>query len=173
MLKLLTPDFYVESVFDLDLEDLKRRGITTIMSDLDNTLVPWDQDSVNPTLLNWVNKVKKSGMKFILVSNAVEKRIDYFTQELGVPGIGKARKPLSRAFKEALDQLGVTVQETAMVGDQVFTDVLGGNRIGLYTILVVPLSQKELAITRVFRRLERLVLRYLVARGKLRGKPKV
>ncbi len=81
---------------------------------------------------------------------------------LGIPGLSKANKPSRRAFLQALDLLGSRPEQAAMIGDQVFTDVLGGNRLGLYTILVVPLCRREFLGTRVLRLVERVILRNLV-----------
>jgi HAD superfamily phosphatase (TIGR01668 family) len=77
-------------------------------------------------------------------------------------------KPRRRAFRRALHIMELTSQETAVIGDQIFTDVLGGNRLGLYTILVTPISEKEFIWTRLMRKLERFVLNYLKKRNMLR-----
>jgi len=159
---LLLPKLYVESIFCLDLEKLKALGIDTIITDLDNTLVPWVEHEANPTLLAWLEQLRARGFKVCLVSNALEQRIAHFRQVLGIPGLSKANKPSRRAFLQALDLLGSRPEQAAMIGDQVFTDVLGGNRLGLYTILVVPLCRREFLGTRVLRLVERVILRNLV-----------
>lgn len=164
MFDLLRPRLYVESIHQIDLAELQRRGIQAICSDLDNTLVPWSANEANPELLGWLQSVTASGMEVFLVSNAVPERLQRFLKLLGVRGIGKAGKPRRRAFLQALRQLNLPAERVALVGDQIFTDVLGGNRVGLYTILVVPLSRTEFIGTRVMRRLERLVLRALQQR---------
>ncbi|MBS3937462.1 MAG: YqeG family HAD IIIA-type phosphatase [Peptococcaceae bacterium] len=162
MPSLLLPKLYVESIFCLDLEKLKALGIDTIITDLDNTLVPWVEHEANPTLLAWLEQLRARGFKVCLVSNALEQRIAHFRQVLGIPGLSKANKPSRRAFLQALDLLGSRPEQAAMIGDQVFTDVLGGNRLGLYTILVVPLCRREFLGTRVLRLVERVILRNLV-----------
>lgn len=162
MPSLLLPKLYVESIFCLDLEKLKALGIDTIITDLDNTLVPWVEHEVNPDLLAWLKELRAQGFKVCLVSNALEQRIAHFRQVLGIPGLSKANKPSRRAFLQALDLLGSRPEQAAMIGDQVFTDVLGGNRLGLYTILVVPLCRREFLGTRVLRLVERVILRNLV-----------
>lgn len=158
----LLPDLYVESIYHIDLAKLKARGINTIVTDLDNTLVPWSETAVNQQLLDWLEQLRGKGFKVCLVSNAVESRIAYFRGAMSIPGFSKAYKPLSKAFKQALELLQSEPHQTAMIGDQVFTDVLGGNRMGLYTILVVPLSKEEFIGTRVVRLFERWILRKLV-----------
>lgn len=162
MLHKLLPDLYVESIYQIDFEKLKARGIDTIVTDLDNTLVSWSESTVNPKLIDWLEQLRGKGFKVCLVSNAVESRIAHFRGAMSIPGFSKANKPLRKAFKQALQLLGSEPQHTAMIGDQIFTDVLGGNRMGLFTILVVPLSKKEFIGTRVVRIFERWVLRHLV-----------
>lgn len=159
MPRLLTPDLYVESVYDIDFAALKKRGIDNIITDLDNTLVPWIEKDVNPRLMQWVGSLKSGGFRVCLVSNATESRVESFRQSMSVPGISKAGKPRNGAFLQALEILGAKPYNTAVIGDQIFTDVLGGNRLGLYTILVVPISQKEFIGTRLVRMVERFVLR--------------
>lgn len=166
MRHILLPDLYVESIYHIDLENLKSRGIDTIITDLDNTLVPWVEDQVNPKLMDWLETLKQEGFKVCLVSNAVEKRIASFRAQMHLPGLSKAKKPLRGAFVQALGMLGSKPETTAMIGDQIFTDVLGGNRLGLYTILVVPMSKQEFIGTKFVRLFERWFLRHLVPQGK-------
>ncbi len=161
MFELLRPRLYVESIHNINLDDLKRQGIKAICSDLDNTLVPWESDQANEKLLGWLKRAHDAGFKVFLVSNAVPRRLEHFLKLLGVKGIGKANKPRRGAFLRALEELQLPAHQVALVGDQIFTDVLGGNRVGMYTILVVPLSQKEFIGTRIVRRFERLVMRRL------------
>ncbi|KAF0197450.1 MAG: HAD superfamily (subfamily IIIA) phosphatase [Bacillota bacterium] len=161
MLRKLLPDLYVESIYHIDFEKLKAKGIDTIVTDLDNTLVPWSETRVNQQLLDWLEQLRGKGFKVCLLSNAVESRIASFRGAMSIPGFSKAYKPLSGAFKQALALLGSEAKHTAMIGDQIFTDVLGGNRMGLYTILVVPLSKQEFIGTRAVRLFERWFLRHL------------
>ena len=103
------------------------------------------------------------------VSNNKKVRVSNFGRILGVPAIS-ARKPRRRAFREAMRIMNTRPETTAVIGDQIFTDVLGGNRLGLYTILVVPLSKQEFIGTRCMRHLERVVLKILARRNLLRDK---
>ncbi|HHW98616.1 MAG TPA: YqeG family HAD IIIA-type phosphatase [Firmicutes bacterium] len=161
MLELLRPNLYVESFHHIDFNYLKEQGIKAICSDLDNTLVAWESEQANPELLAWLKKARDAGFELYLISNAVPKRFEHFTHLLGVKGISKAGKPRKRAFLQALRELGRPAEQVALVGDQIFTDVLGGNRVGLFTILVVPLSKREFIGTRFMRRIERIVMRWL------------
>jgi len=165
VLEKLAPDYYVKSVYDLDLDELYTRGIRAIITDLDNTLVSWDDPLPNEGLLDWLKKVQNRGISVYIVSNNSQERVQKFAQAFGVPAISKAVKPRRRAFRIACEAMGVTLAETAVIGDQIFTDVLGGNRLGVYTILVVPVSDKEFIGTKIMRKLENLVLRRLKAKG--------
>jgi len=165
VLKKLTPDLYVKDIFHIDLDELSARGIRAIITDLDNTLVAWDDPLPNQKLHLWLKEVRDKGFSVYIVSNNSQERVQKFAKALGVPAISKAVKPRRGAFRTACDALGVKPEEAAVVGDQVFTDVLGGNRLGLYTILVVPVGTKEFIGTKFMRMLERFVLRKLKMRG--------
>jgi len=160
-MNLLQPDLYVDSLQDIPLERLYRQGIRGFVLDLDNTITEWDNDKGTPEVIGWFKKAGDAGFKLCIASNNNKDRVTQVAQTLGVPCLSKAGKPRRRAFRQALSILGLDTKELAVVGDQIFTDVLGGNRAGLYTILVVPLSRVEFFGTRVMRRIERLVLPFL------------
>lgn len=159
MFAKLYPKIYVASLFDINLEDLKKRGIKAILFDIDNTLIPWDQHKLDPQIEAWFRNLCQQGFKVCFVSNNNQARVTTMSGSLQVPGVHKAGKPRRRGLRQALRILGTDVQETALVGDQVFTDVLAGNRLGVYTILVTPLAGKEFIGTRINRKLEKLVLK--------------
>ncbi len=163
---ILLPDLVLESVFDIDLKALTRRGIAGILIDIDNTLVHWEESWMKQEFIDWI-KLAEKDFKLCLVSNSLGQRAQSFAELLGIPAVGRALKPLNRAFLQAMALVGLEPVETAVIGDQLFTDILGGNRLNLYTILVNPLSSREFVTTRFVRRLERLVLRRLVRRNKL------
>lgn len=159
LLKLLYPEKFYSSVFEIDLEELKREKITGIIIDLDNTLVAWNERETTQELHRWLREVRQRGFQLCIVSNSRSTRAGEVAKELGLPIIAEAWKPRRKAFRAAMAVLGASASETAVVGDQVFTDVLGGNRMKLKTVLVVPISEKELWTTRLLRRLERRVLK--------------
>ena len=165
-MKRLIPDLFVESVYDIDLDQLQARGIKGIITDLDNTLVRWDEPDATPKLIEWLDHVRDTrGIKVCIVSNNQDHRVERFAKPLDIPWIAKARKPKNAPFHKGLNLLGTKVEETVVIGDQLFTDVLGGNRMGLYTILVVPVGEKEFIGTKVLRLMERVALRILRRRG--------
>lgn len=167
-LELLYPQQQLDSIFDLDTAALRSRGIRGIIADMDNTLVPWYDRTVYPRLVSWLARLKKEGFRLCIVSNNTRERGGKLALELGIPAVWYAIKPRRRAFRRALQIMDLGAPETAVLGDQIFTDVLGGNRLGLYTILVAPISDKEFIWTRFIRRLERRVLDHFRKSGPLR-----
>ena len=160
MIKILYPQLYVKSLFKIDLQILKNRGIKGIIFDLDNTIIPRDQKNFTPDIEDWLLKLKEQDFKLCIASNnRRQHRVSYLAQVLDIPYIYKAGKPRRKAFRRAMHLLSTDANTTAVIGDQVFTDVYGGNRMGLFTILVVPLPGKEFWGTTFFnRRFEKLVL---------------
>ncbi len=158
MSKLLIPDQHLNNIFEIDTGYLKSLGIKGIITDMDNTLVSWSDRTVYPQLVDWFAGLKSEGFKLFIVSNNSKDRGGKLAREVDIPAIWYAVKPRRRAFRKALEQMGLTPGETAVVGDQIFTDVLGGNRLGLHTILVTPISEKEFFWTKLTRMVERKVL---------------
>ncbi|PTX64806.1 hypothetical protein C8P63_10122 [Melghirimyces profundicolus] len=167
MLKRIVPDEFVQSVYEIDFNALQRRGVKAAIVDLDNTLVESNRPEATPELIRWLDRLQGMGFKVMIVSNNNRTRVSRFATPLRVPYIHRARKPLSAAFKKAMRRLEVGPGETVMVGDQLFTDVLGGNALGLHTILVVPVSEAEGFFTKLNRLLERVVFRWMKQRGLL------
>ncbi len=161
MFELLFPKKHLNSIFELDPQELKELGIKGIIADMDNTLVPWNDRTVQPRLSRWLADLKEKGFRVCIVSNNTADKGGELARQLDIPAFWYAIKPRRRAFRKALREMNLAAKEVAVIGDQIFTDVLGGNRMGLYTILVTPISDKEFIWTRLMRRLERLVLNYL------------
>ena len=158
MLEKFFPDEYVDSIYHIKLNELKNKGIKGIIFDIDNTLVPYDVEIAHDKLVKWLQTVKEAGFKICLVSNNNKSRVMKFNESLNYPAIHSALKPMRRNFKRAMQLIGTTKSETAIVGDQIFTDVLGGNMIGIRTILVVPIQDKEAFVSKVKRGLERKII---------------
>jgi hypothetical protein len=162
MLDLLTPDLIVAHVGDVTPAALRDRGIRAVITDLDNTLVPWRSDEIAREIQNWLLALRDDGIGVCIASNTRRlTRLEQIASRLGILHVpGNASKPRRRGLRIALSLLGTAPSETAMVGDQLFTDVLAGNRLGLTTILVNPLTPAEFLGTRIISRTaERLVLR--------------
>lgn len=165
MLKKLCPRFQARSVVDLNPDELKRIGIRGIIFDLDNTLVEWKKDKLTPEVVDLIRRLKSEGFKICILSNALEYRVEVVAGRLDIPYVPRAVKPRKSPFRKALELLGTTPETTAIVGDQLFTDILGGNRMKLFTIWTPPLSQTEFFSTRAVRKIEQLVLKRFRKKG--------
>ncbi|MBO8159260.1 YqeG family HAD IIIA-type phosphatase [Thermosyntropha sp.] len=161
MFKKLYPDMYVNSLKDIPLEKLKKMGKKSFILDLDNTVTAWNSNEVDEEIYSWFVNIKKEGFKVCLLSNNVEERVLSVANSLGIPYICRAGKPRRGSFYRALSILESYPDETVVVGDQIFTDILGGNRAGMFTILVVPIARREFIGTKIARSLEYLIVRRL------------
>lgn len=159
MLKLFCPKLYIKNIYDLDMKYLKQKNIKSILIDLDNTLLPWDSFTVETQLTNWIKRCKDEGFSLCIISNNRSKRILRCAQELEIPAVTRAFKPRKKAFKKGLVMLGAKPENTAVIGDQIFTDILGANRMGMFSILVEPIGVEELWWTKIIRRIERILLK--------------
>ncbi|NLJ24032.1 MAG: YqeG family HAD IIIA-type phosphatase [Firmicutes bacterium] len=165
MIKHFCPNECLPSLLEVDLDKLKAKGYKGLILDIDNTLLPWAGDEPSHTVLAWVEKAKAGGFQLCLTSNALKERVARVSRTLDIPAIAGAIKPRKKPFRQALQLLGTTPSETVVIGDQLFTDILGGNRMQLYTILIDPVASEELVATKVIRRLERRIIRRLSRKG--------
>ena len=132
--------FTCRDIYEITGEALERRGFKLLLADLDNTLVPYGVPLPDGQLKAWRDDLAAHGVTlFILSNNRHESRPRTFAEGLDVPYIGHAGKPKTPSFVKAMEQMGVTKEQTAIVGDQIFTDVLGGGRAGVAAILVEPI----------------------------------
>ncbi|MBJ6363061.1 YqeG family HAD IIIA-type phosphatase [Paenibacillus sp. GCM10012307] len=166
MFERLLPSMIVNTIYDIHLDQLKTQGIKGIITDLDNTLVGAKDPLATPELIVWLKDVEQRGFQVVIVSNNNETRVAKFANPLRIPFIHAARKPTSRAFRQALKMMDLNPEQTVVIGDQMLTDMLGGRRMGLYTILVAPISLKDEGImTRVNRQIEKVALSRLRKKG--------
>jgi uncharacterized protein len=167
-LHLLRPARFCATVTEITVEDLRAAGIEAVLLDLDNTLVAWQRSEVPEEVFAWLAGLREDGIRLYLISNTrFGRRLKMLSERLGIPYVRRAWKPRKRGFVEAMDRLGVEPARTAMVGDQMFTDVLGGNRLGLYTVMVQPIARREFVGTRVSRLFERMILAWFARRGEM------
>jgi uncharacterized protein len=171
-LEKLMPDQFVESIHHIDIDQLRKKHIRAVITDLDNTLVEWDRPHATPEVEAWLKRLTEAGIQVTVVSNNNQDRVDRFCAPLGVRFICAARKPSRRAFLQAVRDMNVTIAETVVIGDQLFTDVLGGNRLGFHTILVVPVAETDGFWTRINRRMERVALYWMRRKGMITWKTK-
>lgn len=162
MWDFLRPDEAARSIYQIDVKQLWNMGYRAILTDLDNTLTEWNSPAAGPKLVAWLQELREQGFRVCILSNNGRARVEAFAAPLGIPAVWKAGKPGRRAFREALRLLGAEAGQAVMVGDQMFTDVWGGNRMGMYTVLVDPVGGAEAGRTRFLRGLERV---FLLRRG--------
>ncbi|TGB04233.1 YqeG family HAD IIIA-type phosphatase [Halobacillus salinus] len=161
------PNEHVEDVFEINPVDLKNKGVKGVITDLDNTLVAWDVKDATAEIQEWFKKMNDHGIQVTIASNNKEARVKLFSEPLDASFIYSARKPLSKAFKKARKQMGLNKDEVVVIGDQLLTDVLGGNLAGFHTILVVPIVETDGFFTRINRRVERRIFNWMRKRGKI------
>jgi hypothetical protein len=163
MLRLVTPHVRVETVWELTPERLRQLGLRALLLDVDCTLTRYHQHELSPEVAAWLEELRAAGVGLCLVSNGLGQRIRSFARQLGLPCVAKAMKPLPWGVWSAMRTLNSVPAETAMVGDQIFADVMAGRLAGVRSILVRPIHpEEEPWFTRLKRLPERLVLRRLV-----------
>jgi len=166
LFEILKPKIYVNSVYNIDLKKLKKtKKMKGIIVDLDNTLVAWGQKEISQKTIDWVKEAKRLGFKICIVSNTNSKRVAEFAKIFNIPYHSKYFKPFSIAFNNGLKILDTKKSETVVIGDQIFTDIWGGNRLKLLTILVVPIVKKDSIGTFLHRNLEKIFISFWLRRG--------
>jgi uncharacterized protein len=170
MFRKFYPKRLAPSTYDIDFEKLYQEGYRGILFDIDNTLVGHGADAT-PRAIELFAKLKKIGFQTCLISNNSDERVRRFNQKIGTHYIHKANKPSTKNYIKATKIMGTRIDNTVFVGDQLFTDVFGANRIGMMTYLVKPIHPKEEIQIVLKRKLERIVLYYYrkdLAKGKIK-----
>ena len=153
------PRLYCNNVLEVTPEILKENNIKALILDVDNTLLDFDLKIIDG-LEDWGKTMKENEIKCIILSNSnKETKVKMVADLLGIEYIKFAMKPLKRGFKMAQKELGIPFENIAAVGDQIFTDVIGSNRVKMFSILVKPLDKKDLWMTRFKRPIEELVIK--------------
>ena len=137
----LIPHRVYGSIFDIDPAALRARGVTLLLADLDNTLARYGQGEPDERVLSWKNALAAEGVELFLLSNSRKPtRVARFARRLAIPCQGHSGKPGTGGFLRAMERMGRTPAQTAMVGDQIFTDILGARRCGVLALLVEPVE---------------------------------
>lgn len=161
MNKNLIPNKMISSFDRLDIKGLKLRNIDTILLDIDNTLVGYKCEKPTSKVKEWVMFLQKEGFKVGVVSNATKTRTEAFCKELGVIYVHRAVKPFPFGIRKALSLLNSKPENTAFVGDQIFTDTIAAKRVGCYSVLVQQISKDESLYCKFKRIFERRIRRKL------------
>lgn len=151
------PNDYFKSVTDITYEYLNKNNIKGLILDVDNTLIDYDKN-LSPEIIKWVNELKKNNIKMFIVSNSNKKdKVAEVAKKLNLEYIYFGMKPLKRGFKIAKKKLELENEHIAAVGDQIFTDVIGANRMKMHSILVEPIKEKDILITLIKRPVENFI----------------
>lgn len=154
---LLKPKIKLKKVTDISVELLSKYGIKALILDVDNTLSTHHGEVLTQGLEDWLKDMRKSGIKLVILSNSKQARVEPFAEKINLPFISMGLKPLPFKFASARKALGTKRRETAIVGDQIFTDTLGGNLYGVRTILLDPIKLESSKSFKFKRKIERAV----------------
>jgi HAD superfamily phosphatase (TIGR01668 family) len=137
----LIPTHVCSGIYDIDWQALAASGVKLVLADLDNTLIPYSKSMPDERLKAWKEELETLGMTLFVLSNSRRShRCPDFCKALGVPCRRRSKKPSTRGFTETMARFGVTPEQTVMLGDQIFTDVLGANRAGVPVWAVRPIE---------------------------------
>ena len=157
---LFKPKLIAKDIYNIDFEKLKSQGVSALLVDIDDTLIPRGVSDVSPRVFEWIVARKEEGFKLCLTSNSYHPlKVKYFGETLGVPAISLGLKPLPFAFTRSLNTLNAKPENTAMIGDQLLMDILGANLLKIYTILVKYATPEKFFLRRWMRRVEEWVLK--------------
>ena len=158
---MFKPEIKLDRVTDITIDILKKYNITALILDVDNTLSTHHGDILTEGLPEWLQLMKENGIKLMVLSNSKEGRVKPFAEKIDLPYISLGLKPLPSGYIRALKALGTKRRETAIVGDQIFTDVLGGRVVGVRTILLTPIKLETTWGFRFKRKIERILIKLL------------
>lgn len=154
------PDVYKESIYDINYKKLKEHGIKCLLFDLDNTIVPFNEKILKAETKELFYQLKQLGFKLIIFSNSPKMRVKAFAKELNVDIYSGARKPSVKGFNKIMSTYKFNENEIAIIGDQILTDVVGGNRVGIITVLINPIG-KDPIWTKINRIREKKIMQKL------------
>ena len=160
-MKKAIPNEYRKDIFDIDYDNLKEKNIKCLVFDLDNTIIHMDTNKPEDKTIKLINKLKKDFKVYILSNNNNKNRLNEVSGYLGVDYVSFALKPTKIGFWKLLKKSGFKKEEICVIGDQMVTDIIGGNRLKSYTVLVDPLTMKDLKITSFNRFLEKKIMNKL------------
>ena len=159
MRKYLMPDRILPTYRDVTPQLCRELGICAILSDIDNTLAPYEQAKSDEQIRTWLRELNEAGISVALISNNHADRVELFNSDLGLIAYPDAGKPFGKFLRRAMTELGSDPSNTAMLGDQLLTDALAGHLQHLKVLIVPPIRDKRTAFVRFKRLLERPVIR--------------
>ena len=168
LLKKLIPNIYQKDIYTINYKKLFKQGKRILFFDLDNTMVPYCEENASPQLVKLISCLKKIGFTVYIFSNSLKgKKVQRIANTLDINYNLGSCKPLKHNYLKLMKKYNYSKDEIVMIGDQLYTDILGGNKIGLTTILVEPSSLKEALPTKILRNLETKTKSKLAKKGYL------
>lgn len=155
MTRIFYPVTQMNSIRDLTPEWLRSRGVKAVLCDLDDTLAPYYKTEPSEPIARWIQQLRENGLQICILTNGKTHRVLPFCQALNVECVSMAMKPLPIGYLRALRKLRIRRREAVAVGDQIFTDIVGGNLAGIHTVLVEPLAYKTSRMERKKRACEK------------------
>ncbi|MFZ3626926.1 YqeG family HAD IIIA-type phosphatase [Enterococcus faecalis] len=155
------PTWMIDAIYKIIPAQLKKLGIKAVLTDLDNTLIAWNNPDGTEELKTWLLEMKNAGITVLVVSNNKDSRIKRVVEKFDLDYVARALKPTARGFKLAEKKLGLKPSEMLMVGDQIMTDIRGANAAGIRNVLVQPIVDTDGWNTRINRFFERKIMKYL------------
>lgn len=162
MFSKFKPTWMLEAIYQLTPEQLKKHGIKGILTDLDNTLIAWNNPEGTPELRQWMKEMEEAGIPVIVVSNNNHARIANALEAMDLDFVAHAKKPFAKGIHEGVKKLGLGHEQVVMVGDQVITDIRASNGAGVRSILVKPIVNTDSWKTQLNRAMEKVVMKSLV-----------
>ena len=161
---IFVPDMYQKSIYTIDYKKLKKKGIKCLLFDLNNTIAPYELDYPNDELRELMFELEKD-FKVIIVSNSPKNRVRPFKEKLNIDSSFSSKKPFKKKFKKIMNLYNFKDTEITMIGDELLTDIWGGNRMNFTTILVNGISEEEPFHTRIMRSIEKRIIKRLNKKG--------
>ena len=156
---LFKPDIKLKSITDISVDILKKYNIESLLLDVDNTMSTHHGQVLTNGLIEWLREIKNAGINVSVLSNSKEKRVKPFANKIGLEYESLALKPLPFGFIRAIKHQNIKRKTTAIVGDQIFTDVLGGGLIGIKRILLTPIKLEDGFSFKIRRKLEKIIFK--------------
>lgn len=162
MLNIFKPTWMVEAIYHITPEQLKAQNIKAVLTDLDNTLIAWNNPDGTEELIEWINVMEEAGIPVVILSNNKAVRVERVAKVLHLDYVSRALKPTTVGFKRASKKLNLSSDEIIMVGDQIMTDIWGANLAGIRNVLVKPILDTDAWNTRFNRFMELHIMNYMI-----------
>lgn len=156
---ILLPDIKLDRVTDITVELLRKYGIEALILDVDNTLSTHHGEILTEGLPQWLEYMKENGIGLTVLSNSKERRVKPFSEKIALDYISLGLKPLPFGYLRAVKKLEKKRKNTAIVGDQIFTDIIGGNCVGVKTVLLTPIKPEDGLSFKIRRKIEKFIFK--------------